>query len=628
MPRLARLAPPAILVVAALVALLAALAAGGGAAPLPLADPGPVVRFGLPIATVVTDLTAALTIGTLALTCFALTPARPEWGRALDIASAGALGWTVASCVTGFLTFLSVSNVHVTLDAKFGQSLAFFATGTSLGLAWLVSTLIAAAVTVLCFAVRGVGVVFGVAVLAASGLVPIAQQGHAAGTANHAAAVTALGLHVEGAAVWLGGLLAIVLLRPVLEKARLGTVLSRYSSIALVCFIVVAVSGIASASIRIGAWNEIESPYGLLVVAKIVVLVVLGLFGIVHRRVIVARVQNRFEASKPPFWRFVTAELAILGIASGIAAALARTETPVARAATGDIGALTPAEVLTGGPLPAPVTPLSWVTAHDVDLLWVLGCGFLVAFYLVGVARLRRRGEDWPIERTLRWCGGLAVLAYATCGAPDVYGPFLMSAHLLVVVVVALVVPVLLVPAAPWSLALRTIAKRTDQSRGPREWMLLIVQSRVAAWLTWPPVGALLLGFALWAVVYTPLLRFTATTAAGHFVLVLVLVLSGWLFVQSVLGVDPVPVTAGSGLRAALLALVAAVLLGLGVALAVSPGLLLPNWYGAMGRMWGPAPLADQQLGGVVLGGVGLVACAALAVGVVRGRRSAPSASR
>ena len=64
----------------------------------------------------------------------------------------------------------------------------------ALGLAWLISTLIAAAVTVLCFAVRGVGAVFVVALLAAAALVPIAQQGHAAGTASHTAAVTALGL--------------------------------------------------------------------------------------------------------------------------------------------------------------------------------------------------------------------------------------------------------------------------------------------------------------------------------------------------------------------------------------------------------------------------------------------------
>ncbi|BDZ48358.1 ABC transporter permease [Frondihabitans sucicola] len=587
MPRLTRLAAPAILLLAALGALLVALFFGGAADRLPLADPGGVVRFGLPIATLVTDLTAALAIGTLALTCFALTPERPEWGRALDIASAGSLCWTVASCVTGFFTFLSVSNVPVTPDAKFGESLAFFLTGTSLGLAWLVSTLLAAAVTVLCFAVRGVTPVFFVALLAAGALIPIAQQGHAAGTASHTAAVTALGLHIEGAAVWLGGLLGLVLLRPVIEKARLGPVLARYSSIALVCFVIVTVSGVASAEIRIGSWSEIGSKYGLLVIAKVVALIVLGLFGVVHRRVLIARLQNRLEASKPTFWWFVAAELGFLGLASGIAAALARTETPVAQQAVNDTAAVTPAEVLTDAVLPPEFTPLRWITAWNLDLVWLLACVFLVAVYVAGVVRLRRRGDSWPVSRTIRWCVGLALLAYVTCGAPNVYGSYLMSAHLVTVVVAGLVVPILLVPAAPWTMALLAIAKRTDRSRGPREWLLLIVQSRVAAWLTYPPVGGILLAFSFWAALFTPLLRFTATSALGHFVLVLGLLLCGLLFAQALAGVDPVPVTAGFGVRMGLAALVAAVVVALGAWLAVTQGLLLANWFGAMGREWG-----------------------------------------
>jgi cytochrome c oxidase assembly factor CtaG len=192
----------------------------------------------------------------------------------------------------------------------------------------------------------------------------------------------------------------------------------------------------------------------------------------------------------------------------------------------------------------------------------------------------------------------------------------------LTIVACALVVPILLVPAAPWSLALLTIGKRVDGSRGPREWLLLIAGSRVAAWLTYPPVGAILLSMSLWAALYTPLLRFTVTSASGHFVLVLGLVLCGWLFVQALSGVDPVPVGAGFGVRMALAALVGAAVLALGVLLALSPGLLLANWYGAMGRTWGAAPLADQQQGGVVFGVVGVVACAAVALAAVRGARS------
>ena len=108
--------------------------------------------------------------------------------------------------------------------------------------------------TVLCFAVRNIWALVGVTVLAGGGLIPIAKQGHAAGASGHDAAVTDLALHLLGAAVWLGGLVALVLLRGTLERGRIGVVLARYSTVAIVCFVVVAASGVGSAAIRLGDW--------------------------------------------------------------------------------------------------------------------------------------------------------------------------------------------------------------------------------------------------------------------------------------------------------------------------------------------------------------------------------------
>ncbi len=159
-----------------------------------------------------------------------------------------------------------------------------FLTGTDLGTSWLVSVLVAAAVTVLCFAVRGRGMVALTAGIAMVGLVPLAQQGHAAGTASHDSAVTALGLHLVGAALWVGGLLLVVLLRGVLPGDRLPLVVARYSSIALGCFVLVAVSGTASAIIRVGTPANLLTPYGVLVLVKTAALVGIGVLGAVQRR--------------------------------------------------------------------------------------------------------------------------------------------------------------------------------------------------------------------------------------------------------------------------------------------------------------------------------------------------------
>ncbi len=125
---------------------------------------------------------------------------------------------------------------------------------------------------------------------------------------------------------------------------------------------------------------------------------------------------------------------------------------------------------------------------------------------------------------------------------------------------------------------------------------------------------------SLWAWLHTPLLRWSVATGWGHFAMVLELVLVGWLFAQSVVGVDPVPVRAGRGIRILVASVVAVVTGALGIALAAGQGLLLSNWYGATGRLWGLPPVADQQAGGVVLAVVGLVTCAVLVVvALVRG---------
>ena len=329
MPRLARTTAPALLVLVAFASLLAALKFGGAAdAPL-VVDPGQVVRYGLPMAKMLGNIGAALTIGTLFLTCFALTRREPEYDRAMDVAAGAAGFWAVASAVTTFFTFLSVANVPVTFDDQFGRTLAFFLTDTELGTAWLITTLIAATVTVLCFVVRGIWWVVGVTLLAVGGLIPIAEQGHAAGTSGHDAAVTDLALHLVGASIWLGGLLAMVLLRRHLSAGRLAIVLARYSSVAIVCFVVVAVSGIGSAAIRIGDWSALTTGYGVLVLVKTFALVALGLFGVVQRRWLVGRIASHPTTTSRLFWWFVTAELAFMGLASGVAAALARTATPV-----------------------------------------------------------------------------------------------------------------------------------------------------------------------------------------------------------------------------------------------------------------------------------------------------------
>jgi len=608
-PRILRVIGPAALLVAAVAAMIAALAFGGGAnAPL-LADPGALVRWGLPAATLVVNLSLAGTVGALVLACFAFSPERDEYGNALDFAAGSAAVMTVASAATGLFTFVSVSNVPWSFDATFSNGLSSFITSVSLGQAWLGITLIAAAVTVLCFAVRNQTAIVFVTLLAIATVVPMAQQGHSAEAAGHDAAVTSFGLHVLFAAIWLGGLVTLIVVKQRLGNGRLVTVLERYSTVALICFVVVAASGYVNAELRVGTLAELATPYGILVLVKVAALVVLGLFGLTQRRYLIGRLKQSGEPRS--FWWIVVAELAFMGIASGVAAALARTVTPVpqTRAATP-----TPAEILTGEKLPPALTWDRLFTSWNFDLLWVLACAFGLFFYFAGVWRLRKRGDAWPIYRTVLWTLGIVLLFYITNGGVNVYEKYLFSAHMSAHMVLTMGVPLLLVPGAPITLAARAIRKRRDGSRGGREWLLLAVHSRFAGVISNPIVAAVLFAGSLWAFYYTPVFRWATTDHIGHEWMIVHFLITGYLFVQSLIGIDPVKYRLPYPFRLLLLLLTMAFHAFFGLSIMQMHGLLLADWFGAMGRTWGDSPLVDQQAGGGIAWSIGEIPTVILAI--------------
>jgi cytochrome c oxidase assembly factor CtaG/putative copper export protein len=612
MPRIVRVVGPALLLFVALVSAIAALQYGGGVAAEPIADPGPIVRFGLPLGKLIVNLGAAGTIGALILASFGMSRDKPEFSLALDIAAASAAVWAVASAATAFFSFMTIYLQPLSIDDRFGELLAQFLTENELGQSWLYTTLIAAALTVLCFAVRNHTVVLFMAVGSVMGLIPMALQGHAGGTASHDAATSAIWLHIVFAAIWLGGLLTLIVSSRTLDTGRIVPLLARYSTLAIVSFVVVAASGYVSAEIRVGTLDNLLTPYGVLVLVKVGALGALGVFGLVQRRYLIGRMTT--TGSRKYFWWLVTAEIAFMGLASGVAVALARTATPQLEVtATASTGA-TPAEILTGAPLPPPVSFVNLFTLWNFDLLWVLFCAFAVFFYLAGVWRLKKRGDSWPVLRTVLWVLGMALLFYITNGGVNEYEKYLFSTHMLAHMTLGMMVPVLLVPGAPITLALRTIRKRDDGSRGPREWIMLATHSKYFGFLSRPLVAAVLFVASLWIFYYSPLFRWATTDHLGHQWMIIHFLLTGYLFVQSLIGVDPSPHKAPYPLRLLVLLATMAFHAFFGLSLMTGTGLLLADWYGSMG--WGLDALADQQAGGGIAWSVGEIPTVALAIAV------------
>ncbi|MGW9628358.1 cytochrome c oxidase assembly protein [Microbacterium sp. NPDC055521] len=622
-----RLAGLAILVVSGIAGVIAALIVGGGAVPPKLLDPGPIVMWGLPTVKLVANLGAAAMFGSLVLALFGLRASTRPFELAVDTASVGAAVFTIGSGATAFLTFMAAFNPKLSADRGFGEQFGRYLLELPLGQAWLISTLMGAVITLLLFGWRSWTGIMLTAVLAAASFLPMATQGHSGDVAGHTVAVNAILMHTIGAAVWVGGLLLLVILRHLdanagkagkAGKAKnakpdaridLPVLVARYSSLAIAAFVVVGFSGVARTVVALGEWSELLSPYGLIVIGKTVALLGLGLFGAWYRRRLIPHLEGARE--KRAFWSLILGELALMGIASGAAAALARTPPPLGEQAP---AVQTPAERLTRSPLPPELTVSRWFTSFDLDVLWIAAVGFGVFLYIAGIVRLRRRGDAWPPHRTIFWMVGLALLLWVTSGPINEYQDYLFSVHMLGHMLLGMGIPVLLVMGAPVTLALRAIRKRDDGTRGGREWILWAVHSPYSRFITHPFVAAAIFVLSLWAFYFTDLVRWAMYDHLGHEWMIIHFLISGYLFVLTLIGVDPIPYRLPYAGRLITLIAVMAMHAFFGMAIMMQEGLFVADWFGSMGRTWGPTPMEDQYIGGGIAWSVGEIPTLILAV--------------
>ncbi len=597
----------AVVLAAGLISVVVGLVIAGGADPLQFSDPGPVVRWGGPFAKLVMNFAMATTVGSLVLSAFAGNlEERSKFSR---VSSGAAALWAGAAAVNFVMTYLSVSGSAISYGSAFSDGLWLFATQIELGtlLVWNLGFAFLLSLSTLAFNGRRMNAVN--AAIAIAGLYPLAASGHASGDAGHALAVNSLLMHLVGISIWVGGLIALYAVFKE-DNQRTAVLVSRYSTLAFVAFIMVAVSGVTSGIIRLYEPADLFSSYGLLLMLKAALLVVLGLFGARHRLGLVKKLAERSVS----FWRLAIFELGVMGLAVGMGTALARTQTPLDAA---EFVPLTPAEILTGDKLPPELTDLAWVMVWDIDVLWMSVCLGAIALYLYGVSVLRKRGDKWPVVRTISFVSGMLVLLYVTNGAMNAYQEYLFSVHMVGHMVLSMMVPVLLVPGAPVTLLSRAQAPRKDGSWGMREWVLWAVHTPFAWFVSHPLFAGLNFALSLVMFYYTPLFRWATEEHLGHQWMLIHFLITGYLFVQSLMGVDPQPHRTGYPIKLMLLIGTMAFHAFFGLGLMNERSLLLADWFGAMGRTWGDDPLADQAIGGAFAWGVGEIPTIVIALIVV-----------
>ncbi|WP_370517469.1 cytochrome c oxidase assembly protein [Pseudactinotalea sp. HY160] len=640
------------------VAAALALALSGSAEATLLADPGVLVRWGRPIINGLADLAASVTIGGSMLLVFVLAVRTPAWERARTVVAAAATVWTIALTAQLVFTYAAVSGRPIG-EPGFGNELAYYLTELGAGKARLVTLILAALTSVAAVAIAGWGSALLTLVMSVSVIIPIAVLGHAAGAQNHDLAMNAGFIHIVTVGIWVGALLVLMLVRPVLSAGRAagavagaaaragsdrgerhrggndpsaterpgrdragrprgGRELStagpdvtgaaaRFSTIAAWCYVGVAVSGIANAVLRLGDLSGLGTTYGSLLIAKIVAFGLLGFAGAWHRRSTIAALAERPRA----FWRLAGGELFVMAAAMGLAVVLASTAPPVPQ---DPIEAPSPAQVLSQRDVPLPPTFGRWFSEFYPDLLFGALTVVMAVVYIRWVLRLRRRGDSWPLGRTVPWLLGVLGFGYLNLGGAAVYGHILFSAHMIAHMSLVMILPILLVLGAPVTLAVRALPARHDGSRGPREWLLAIVHSRWAGFLSNPIVAAGNVIVSMAVFYFTPLIVFAMTTHIGHVLMIVHFTLIGYLFVNVLIGIDPGPTRPGYPLRLVLLLATMAFHAFFALAIMSMTDLIGADYFGRLGLPWGVDALADQYTGGQITWGIGELPSLALAV--------------
>lgn len=624
---------------ALILGLAAALIFSGAAATRGVSDPGALVRWGLPVSKAIHNVSVATVVGGLIFAVGILPesmssrarnkdddgegPEHPAFTRALAAAAAAGAVWTLSAIAVLVLTYADVAGQPLSGDAEFTQALVYFMTDIETGRAWLAVTIIAAVVTTALFGVRSLGGLALTLLLAIVGLAPTALIGHSSSSSDHEGAINSLGLHLVGVTTWVGGIIVLALLSGILTGTKAGAggditeaTLRRFSSLAGFAFVLVFLSGVINASIRVTSWGDLfGSAYGQLILAKAAATLVLGGIGFMHRQWVIPQLGRKGStmSSRRVLWQLIIAELLVMGATSGVAVALGRSAPPEPTSYSPDAS---PAFILTGYELPPELTPERWLTEWRLDWLWIAVALFGLVAYALGVAKVYRRGDKWSWFRTVNWVIGLVVLTYITSGPPSVYGRVLFSAHMVDHMALTMVAPIFLVLGAPVTLALRALQPRGDGSRGLREWILVFVHSKFSQVVTHPLFAAANFAGSIVLFYYSDLFGFAMREHVGHELMILHFLLTGYIFVLGMIGIDPLPRRAPFPLRLLLLLATMGFHAFFGVAIMGGDNLLAADYFGNLGRAWGDSALADQQKGGAVAWGIGEVPTLLVAIGV------------
>ncbi len=428
-------------------------------------------------------------------------------------------------------------------------------------------------------------------------------------------------VHALSLSVWVGGLL-VLLMHAVRNDPGTMRAVPVFRVVATWAVALLAVSGLGAAFARMSSVDQLwTTSFGVLILLKVTLLVAL----LAVARTLQTKVLGSGRDDRAALVRFAGLEALLMAAAGGIGVAL--TQTPYPRV---EIQYATQAETLLGRPFPPPPTFADVALGWHAEPMW-LGLAVLgIGLYVAGVVRLRKRGDRWPVLRTVSWVAGWLCVVWATNAGVSVYAMVAMSWHMVAHMALSMVAPILLAMSAPLTLALRALPSTHGSRRGPREWIVWGMHTPVARFVTHPLYVLFIFTIGLYGLYYTPLFSWLMSSHVGHLAMQVHFLLSGYLFAWVVIQTDPLPRSLPPWGRL-LLAIVAMILHSFfAVPIMMSDTAFGGAWYSQVQPPWLADPVADSQNAGAIAWGIAEIPTfiLVLAVAVQWARSDAKEAKR
>ena len=510
-----------------------------------------------------------------------------------NYASLTASVWVLGQGLNIITTLANILGTSIS-GALDPTSLRSFVSQIDLGKFMFIQLCLALAISIVVVRIRSVAAANVLLLISLIAVITPIFASHSASSGSHSLAIGSLIVHVVALTFWVGGLIAIT----VLSASDRAVALPRFSSLSLWAVIAVVVSGSANAWARLNFQSAWGSNYARVVILKIALTSVLIYLGYLNRR----HLTGKWLISLKNLTHLLFIEVTIM-LLTVLAGSRLSNMQPPARA---ESSVLDPGLAIAG--IATPPAPNVWrvLSLYDPDALMIGVLITAVALYIKGVVILSRRGDKWPVGRTVAFALGISVIDYATSGGLGVYAKFSFEYHMIAHMALGMIAPIGIVLGAPITLALRTLPQgRNPEERGVRGTLIALLHSKPAGIFTNPVIILALFDGSLFVLYMTPLFGNLMTSHLGHLAMNVHFLLAGILFFHVIIGIDPNPRKVPHLVRIVILFAAMSIHAFFAIALISTSTVIDQGYFASLQTPWNLDLLADQHAGGSIAWAMG-----------------------